>query len=83
MSPVLTPALKPVSICVLSALSALYTLPVQAQTDTELQTVVISASADASAGGLSKAYAGGQVAKGGRIGLLGNMDNMDTPFKPL
>ncbi|QBE66245.1 TonB-dependent receptor [Pseudoduganella lutea] len=45
-----------------------------------LQTVVISASADASASGLSKAYAGGQVARGGRLGLLGNVDMMDAPF---
>jgi iron complex outermembrane receptor protein len=47
---------------------------------TDLQTVVISASADASAQGLPKAYAGGQVARGGRLGLLGNVDMMDTPF---
>ena len=26
------------------------------------------------------AYAGGQVARGGRLGLLGNVDIMDTPF---
>ncbi|HWJ94236.1 MAG TPA: TonB-dependent receptor plug domain-containing protein, partial [Telluria sp.] len=45
-----------------------------------MQTVVISASADASAQGLPGAYAGGQVARGGRIGLLGNVDIMDTPF---
>jgi iron complex outermembrane receptor protein len=45
-----------------------------------MQTVVISASADASAQGLPKAYAGGQVARGGRLGLLGNVDFMDTPF---
>jgi len=25
-------------------------------------------------------YAGGQVAKGGRVGLFGNLDLMDTPF---
>jgi iron complex outermembrane receptor protein len=43
-------------------------------------TVVISASADASAQGLPRAYAGGQVARGGRLGLLGNVDIMDTPF---
>jgi iron complex outermembrane receptor protein len=73
------PVLKPLTVCVLSAL---YALPSQAQTATDapVQTVVISASADASAGGLSKTFAGGQVAKGGRIGLLGNMENMDTPF---
>jgi iron complex outermembrane receptor protein len=29
---------------------------------------------------LTGAAAGGQVAKGGRVGLLGNMDVMDTPF---
>ena len=43
-------------------------------------TVVVRASADASAQGLPAAYAGGQVARGGRIGLLGNVDIMDTPF---
>jgi iron complex outermembrane receptor protein len=44
-----------------------------------MPTVVVSASADASAQGLP-AYAGGQVARGGRLGLLGNVDMMDTPF---
>lgn len=49
--------------------------------DTEpMATVVVSASADASAQGLPAAYAGGQVARGGRLGLLGNVDIMDTPF---
>jgi iron complex outermembrane receptor protein len=45
-----------------------------------IATVVVSASADASAQGLPAAYAGGQVARGGRLGLLGNVDIMDTPF---
>jgi iron complex outermembrane receptor protein len=45
-----------------------------------IQTVVVTASADASAQGLPKDFAGGQVARGGRIGLLGNVDMMDTPF---
>jgi len=45
-----------------------------------IPTVVVRASADASAQGLPAAYAGGQVARGGRIGLLGNVDIMDTPF---
>lgn len=31
-------------------------------------------------GELPKAYAGGQVAKGGKVGLLGNKDVLDTPF---
>ncbi len=30
--------------------------------------------------GLPEAYAGGQVARGGRLGMLGNQDVMDTPF---
>lgn len=46
---------------------------------TTLPTVNISASADASAAGLSKPYAGGQVARGGRAGVLGTRDNMETP----
>jgi iron complex outermembrane receptor protein len=45
-----------------------------------MSTVVVRASADASAQGLPTAYAGGQVARGGRLGLLGNVDIMDTPF---
>ena len=49
--------------------------------DTEaMPTVIVRASADASAQGLPAAYAGGQVARGGRVGLLGNVDIMDTPF---
>jgi len=48
--------------------------------DDAIQTVVVTASADASAQGLPAAYAGGQVARGGRLGLLGNVDIMDTPF---
>src|ERR1700760_700103 len=51
--------------------------------DGKIQTVVVSASADASADGLTKAYAGGQVARGGRLGLLGNVDMMDTPFNTM
>ena len=46
-------------------------------------TVTVSASADASAAGLPGAYAGGQVARGGRLGLLGNVSVMDAPFNSL
>lgn len=45
-----------------------------------LETVTVEASADASAEGLAKPFAGGQVARGGRVGLLGQQDIMDTPF---
>jgi iron complex outermembrane receptor protein len=51
--------------------------------DEKVQSVVISASADASAAGLTKNFAGGQIARGGRVGLLGNVDMMDTPFNSL
>lgn len=40
----------------------------------------ISVSADASQEGLSPAYAGGQVAEGGRAGILGTRDHLETPF---
>jgi len=46
----------------------------------ELPETEIVASADASAGGLTEPYAGEQVARGGRVGILGNQDYMDTPF---
>jgi iron complex outermembrane receptor protein len=62
------------------ALAAAMLAAVPALAQEVMPTVVVSASADASAEGLSKAYAGGQVARGGRLGLLGNVDMMDTPF---
>ncbi|MGZ7881508.1 TonB-dependent receptor [Acinetobacter soli] len=49
-------------------------------TVTALETIRVVASADASADGLMEAYAGGQVASGGRIGIFGNQKNLDTPF---
>jgi iron complex outermembrane receptor protein len=45
-----------------------------------LPTVTVNASADASADGVPAPYAGGQVARGGRVGFLGNRDFLDTPF---
>jgi iron complex outermembrane receptor protein len=45
-----------------------------------LPTVHVNASADASAEGLSKPFAGGQVARGARAGILGTRDAMETPF---
>lgn len=44
-----------------------------------LATVTVTAAADA-AEALPAPYAGGQVARGSRAGLLGNRDVMDTPF---
>lgn len=45
-----------------------------------MDAITVEASADASAGGLAAPFAGGQVARGGRIGVLGTQDIMDTPF---
>ena len=56
------------------------TAPVSADGAVQLGVVTVSASADASAAGLSPAYAGGQVAHGGRAGILGTRDNLETPF---
>jgi iron complex outermembrane receptor protein len=52
--------------------------PAAAQDVTELQPIVVKASGDESS--LPEEYPGGQVAKGGRVGMLGNRDVMDTPF---
>ncbi|RRV10199.1 TonB-dependent siderophore receptor [Pseudomonas sp. v388] len=46
----------------------------------ELGETAISASADASKEGLVPEFEGGQVARGGRVGILGNKDYMETPF---
>jgi iron complex outermembrane receptor protein len=70
-----------------------YSLPAGAQTaptqtdaakpDQALPSITVNASADASASGLPEAYAGGQVARGGRVGFLGNKDFLDTPFNSI
>ena len=45
-----------------------------------LPTIQVSASADASSEGLSPVYPGGQMARGGRAGILGTRDALETPF---
>lgn len=45
-----------------------------------LPAVKVTDTADALPGELPKPYAGGQVARGGGLGLMGNADRMDTPF---
>ncbi|MNR85103.1 Ferrichrome receptor FcuA precursor [compost metagenome] len=52
----------------------------QASNVKALETIRIVASADASADGLMEAFAGGQVATGGRVGVFGNQKNLDNPF---
>lgn len=58
--------------------SAAAPAPQPAETPNTLPAVVVKA--DASPRVLPKAYAGGQVATGGRLGMLGNESVMDTPF---
>ncbi|WEF34545.1 TonB-dependent receptor [Pseudoduganella chitinolytica] len=72
------PSLHPIALAVLVLASS--SAAAQDAGAEPIATVVVSASADASAAGLSRAYSGGQVARGGRLGLLGNVDIMDTPF---
>ena len=75
-------ALTPIACAalLLATSAAAQTAGGAAPVDTTIATVVVTASADASAQGLPSAYAGGQVARGGRLGLLGNVDIMDAPF---
>jgi iron complex outermembrane receptor protein len=79
MKPVQFPLTPLALAAVLMAASSAFA-QTAASTSDVVPTVVVSASADASAQGLPAAYAGGQVARGGRLGLLGNVDMMDTPF---
>jgi len=84
------PSSFPVKPVVLAVALALNLAAAQAQTASpapttpdsshSLATITVNASADASVQGLSPAFAGGQVARGGRAGILGTRDNMDTPF---
>lgn len=45
-----------------------------------LPAVQVRGAGDAQANSLPRAHAGGQVAKGARLGAMGNQDVMDTPF---
>jgi len=45
-----------------------------------LEAIAITASADASVQGVMPSYNGGQVARGGKVGILGNKEMMETPF---
>lgn len=51
-------------------------LPPPASGEVTLAPVTVTAGGERE----SAPYAGGQVARGGRLGLLGSKDNMDTPF---
>ena len=72
--------LRPVTIAAALAMNAVAALAQTAAAPATLSTVTVEASADASAEGLVKPFAGGQVARGGRVGILGNQDMMAAPF---
>ncbi|MCJ2134886.1 TonB-dependent siderophore receptor [Methylobacterium sp. J-026] len=52
----------------------------EAGASVRLDTLSVEARGPARAGDLPPAFAGGQVARGGRLGLFGNRDYMETPF---
>ena len=67
--------------CAVSVLALAAATPALAQqvqpSVAELGEIVVTGGSQV---GLPGAYAGGQVAKGGRVGLFGALDTMDTPF---
>lgn len=77
--------LKPLSIALHTVLSAgvFAGVPAWSQTVqggvTTLETTTVTGESSVSAP-TSIEYAGGQVARGGQLGVLGNIDNMDAPF---
>ncbi|CAM4385724.1 TonB-dependent siderophore receptor [Bordetella tumbae] len=77
--------LKPLSVALHTALSAgvLAGAPAWSQTVqggvTTLEETTVTGESGVSAP-TSVEYAGGQVARGGQLGVLGNIDNMDAPF---
>src|SRR5690606_11567502 len=73
-------ALAVIALCVNAAHAQEAGAPQNAPVVETLENIRVESSADASAEGLSPVYAGGQVARGGRAGILGTRDNMDTPF---
>ena len=80
----MAPARFPLRAVAIASALAIHALSAAAQAQPAapqtLETIKVEASADASAEGLSKPFAGGEVARGSRIGVLGAQDMMDTPF---
>ncbi|MDR2335974.1 MAG: TonB-dependent receptor [Burkholderiaceae bacterium] len=79
------PLLRPLALFWLSplalAVSAVTAMAQDVPLEPSLGEVVVNASADASAEGLSKPFSGGMVARGARVGILGTQDFMETPFQ--
>lgn len=77
----LHPLAAAVALIFLAPLPALAQAQATAPDQQTLPTVTVNASADASADGLPAEFAGGQVARGSRLGVLGNVDNLDSPVR--
>lgn len=75
----LTPLALAISILVPRWAFAEAAVEPDAGKETTLKTIRVSANADRPAD-LPEAYAGGQVARGARLGALGNQEVMDVPF---
>ncbi|MCP1660387.1 TonB-dependent receptor [Neisseria perflava] len=69
-----------VATALICAFSVVYAADEPATEQTDLETVNVTASADASKSGLIPAFNGGQVANGARAGILGNKTNLENPF---
>ncbi|ODN65824.1 TonB-dependent receptor [Methylophaga muralis] len=74
--------LSPLAMSISLALLAIHSVSAAEMVNdsAELESITVTASADASAEGLSPAHSGGQVAVGGRAGILGTLDHLDSPF---
>ncbi len=60
---------------------AIIVQPIPPSNNSELlEEVVVKSAKEASHRDISKPFAGGQVAKASRVGILGNVDIFDTPF---
>lgn len=61
---------------VISSITMSSSLFAQAESSTEMEEIIVTGSQVS----LPEAYAGGQMARGGRAGMLGNLDMMESPF---
>lgn len=72
---------RPQSLALIGLLAMAYLAEARAQEAASVQSLPeVTVSADAAAEELPAAYAGGQVARGGRLGMLGNTSLMKAPF---
>ncbi|MBN9324681.1 MAG: TonB-dependent receptor plug domain-containing protein, partial [Delftia acidovorans] len=74
------PSIRPISLAVLCLCSQQALIAQTRGGEPVLEAVTVEASADASAQGLSKPFAGGQVATGARNGVLGTLDWKNSSF---